>query len=168
MPKLGYRFIAPVKVVSDQQQASIPPKKSGRIPGWIKWTAPPAVLLAGSAMTVFYFSKLDGKSAPTVEVAPLTGRSEMEESPAFSPDGNQVTFTSSNAVPDGTEGLYTTMIGGEKPLRLTSNPRDCCPAWSPDARSVAYARGHPGGRTIYVVPALGGTPKQLYSEERRV
>ena len=57
------------------------------------------------------------------------------------------------------------MIGGEKSLRLTSNPRDCCPAWSPDARSVAFARGHPGGRTIYIVPALGGTPKELYSEE---
>ena len=57
------------------------------------------------------------------------------------------------------------MIGGERPLRLTSNPGDCCPAWSPDARSVAYARGHPGGRTIYVVPALGGTSRELYSEE---
>ena len=89
----------------------------------------------------------------------------MEDGAAFSPDGNQVAFTSSGAVPDGSEGLYTTMIGGEKPLRLTSNPGDCCPAWSPDARSVAYARGHPGGRTIYVVPALGGTPKELYSEE---
>ena len=36
-----------------------------------------------------------------VEVVPLTGRSEMEDSPAFSPDGNQVTYKSSNAVPDG-------------------------------------------------------------------
>jgi Tol biopolymer transport system component/DNA-binding winged helix-turn-helix (wHTH) protein len=165
VPKLGYRFIAPVQVVGDQQPAGIPPKKSARIPGWRKWAAGAAVLVAACAMTVYYLSRLERQSGTTVEVVPLTGRFEMEDSPAFSPDGNQVTFKSSNAVPEGSEGLYTTMIGGEKPLRLTSNPRDCCPAWSPDARSVAFARGHPGGRTIYVVPALGGTPKELYSEE---
>ena len=33
VPKLGYRFIAPVQVVGDQQPAGIPPKKSARIPG---------------------------------------------------------------------------------------------------------------------------------------
>jgi Tol biopolymer transport system component/DNA-binding winged helix-turn-helix (wHTH) protein len=165
VPKLGYRFIAPVQVVGDQQPAGIPPMKSARIPGWMKWATAATVLLAASAMAVFYLSRLERQSRMTVEVVPLTGRSEMEDSPAFSPDGNQVVFKSSNAVPDGSEGLYTTMIGGEKPLRLTSNPDDCCPAWSPDARSVAFARGHPGGRTIYVVPALGGTPKELYSEE---
>jgi Tol biopolymer transport system component/DNA-binding winged helix-turn-helix (wHTH) protein len=163
VPKLGYRFIAPVQVVGDQQPASVAPKKSARI--GMKWAAGAAILLASSAMTVYYLSRLERQSEATLEVVPLTGRSEMEDSPAFSPDGNQVAFKSSNAVPDGSEGLYTMMIGGEKPLRLTSNPRDCCPAWSPDARSVAFARGHPEGRTIYVVPALGGTPKELYSEE---
>lgn len=165
VPKLGYRFIAPVQVLGDPQRAGISPEKSARIPGWRKWAAIAAVLLVASAMTVYYLSRLERQSATTVEVVPLTGRFEMEDSPAFSPDGNQVTFKSSNAVPDGSEGLYTSMIGGEKPLRLTSNPRDCCPAWSPDARSIAFARGHAGGRTIYVVPALGGTPKELYSEE---
>jgi Tol biopolymer transport system component/DNA-binding winged helix-turn-helix (wHTH) protein len=165
VPKLGYRFIAPVQVVGDQQPAVIPPKKPAPIPGWRKWAAGAAVLVAACGMTVYYLSRLERQSGTTVEVVPLTGRFEMEDSPAFSPDGNQVTFKSSNAVADGSEGLYTTMIGGEKPLRLTSSTRDCCPAWSPDARSVAFARGHPGGRTIYVVPALGGTPKELYSEE---
>ena len=163
VPKLGYRFIAPVQVVGDQQPGSVAPKKSARI--GMRWAVGAAILLAASAMTVYYLSRLERHRGPTVEVVPLTGRSEMEDGAAFSPDGNQVAFTSFNAVPNGSEGLYTTMIGGEKPLRLTSNPDDCCPAWSPDARSVAFARGHPGGRTIYVVPALGGTPKQLYSEE---
>ena len=54
---------------------------------------------------VFYFSRGERQSGATVEVVPLTGRSEMEDSPAFSPDGNQVAFKSSNAVPDGSEGL---------------------------------------------------------------
>ena len=165
LPKLGYRFIAPVDVSTGQHPAGIQLGKSPRISGRVKWAAAAAVLLAAIAITVFYLPRWERRSPTTVEVVPLTGRSQMEDMPAFSPDGNQVVFKSSNAVPDGSEGLYTTMIGGEKPLRLTSNPRDCCPAWSPDARSVAFARGHPGGRTIYVVPALGGTSKELYSEE---
>ena len=36
VPKLGYRFIAPVQVLGDPQRAGIPPKKSARIPGWMK------------------------------------------------------------------------------------------------------------------------------------
>jgi Tol biopolymer transport system component/DNA-binding winged helix-turn-helix (wHTH) protein len=167
VPKLGYRFIAPVEVLDSQPPKDLPTKKSGRLPGWLKWAAPTAVVLAGSAITLIYLSRADRHIGATVEVVPLSGRSEMEDNPAFSPDGNQVAYTSSGAVPDGTEGLYTAMIGGENPLRLTSNPNDCCPAWSPDARSVAYARGDPGGRAIYAVPALGGTPRQLYSEEGR-
>ncbi len=165
LPKIGYRFIVPVDMSAGQHPVDIQPVKSALIPSWVKWATAAIVLLAASAMTVLYLSKLERQRGTTVEVVPLTGRSQMEDSPAFSPDGNQVAFKSSNAVPDGSEGLYTTMIGGEKPLRLTSNADDCCPAWSPDARSVAFARGHPGGRTIYVVPALGGTPKELYSEE---
>ncbi len=165
VPKLGYRFIAPVEVLAGQHPADIQPKKSERIPGWSKWAVGVAVLLAAIAMAVRYLPRLERDSGASVEVVPLTGRPAMEDSPAFSPDGNQVAFTSSAAVPDESSGLYTTMIGGEKPLRLTSNPDDCCPVWTPDARSIAFARSQPSGQVIYVVPALGGTPKRLYSDE---
>ena len=115
-------------------------------------------------MILFYLSRSE-RNVGTLEIVPLTGRSEMEDGAAFSPDGNQVAFTAFHAVPDGSEGLYTTMIGGERPLRLTSNPGDCCPAWSPDARSVAYARGHPGGARSMSYPLSGARPRELYSEE---
>jgi Tol biopolymer transport system component/DNA-binding winged helix-turn-helix (wHTH) protein len=160
VPKLGYRFIAPVEVSGGDHSDRNQPEEPKRIPGWVKWAA-----AAAAAMAVFYLPRLDRNIGATVEVVPLTGRPEMEDNPAFSPDGNQVAFTSSGAVPDESSGLYTTMVGGEKPLRLTSNPEDCCPVWSPDARSVAFARAQPNGRAIYTVPALGGTPKRLYSEE---
>jgi Tol biopolymer transport system component/DNA-binding winged helix-turn-helix (wHTH) protein len=163
MPKLGYRFIARV-AVDGQRPADIQPKESVRVSGWVKWATASTLLLVATATILFYLSRWE-RRVGTLEIVPLTGRSEMEDGAAFSPDGNQVAFTAFHAVPDGSEGLYTTMIGGERPLRLTSNPGDCCPAWSPDARSIAYARGHSGGRTIYVVPALGGTPRELYSEE---
>ena len=165
IPKLGYRFIASVEFVEDKHSADILSQRSTRIPNWSIWAAGVAVILAATAIAVRYIPRLNRQSEATVEVVPLTGRPAMEDEPAFSPDGNQIAFTSAGAVPDESSGLYTTMIGGERPLRLTSNPDDCCPMWSPDARSIAFARSQPSGQTIYVVPALGGTPKKLYSDE---
>jgi Tol biopolymer transport system component len=37
-------------------------------------------------------------------------------------------------------GIYRTLVGGEKPLRLTDNPGDHFPTWSPDSRQIAFAR----------------------------
>jgi Tol biopolymer transport system component len=87
---------------------------------------------------------------------------EMENGAAFSPDGNQVAFVASRGATERL-GIYTMLIGGERPLRLTSDSRDCCPVWSPDGRAVAFARSEEVGYTIYNVPALGGTPKIIYT-----
>src|SRR5262249_44745179 len=37
------------------------------------------------------------------------------------------------------------------------------PVWSPDGRTVAFIRSQQVGYSIYTVPALGGTPKALFS-----
>ncbi len=84
----------------------------------------------------------------------------FEHDPAFSPDGNQVAFALSGS--EGS-GIYTTMAGGGKTLRLTSSPADYSPAWSPDGRRVAFYRDVDHGTAIYAVPALGGTEQRLYS-----
>src|ERR1700737_5123086 len=57
------------------------------------------------------------------------------------------------------------LIGGEKPLRLTDNPGDCCPTWSPDSRQIAFVRYAESGkeRSFYVIPALGGSEHRLYT-----
>ena len=68
---------------------------------------------------------------------PLAGLPGVELEPAFSPDGNQVAFSSGGRK---NSGIYTTMVGGEKSLRLTSNSGDCSPSWSPDGRQVAFYR----------------------------
>ena len=100
---------------------------------------------------------------PPIEVAPLAGLPGVQIEPAFSPDGNQVAF-----VLGGTEnncGIYTTMVGGEKSLRLTSDSDDSCPTWSPDGRQIAFYRYFEDGNgvAIYVVPAFGGTEHRLYT-----
>jgi Tol biopolymer transport system component len=83
----------------------------------------------------------------------------MEVQPAFSPDGNQVAFALHGK---GNSGIYTVMVGGEKPLRLTSNSTDSCPTWSPDGRQIAFFRYSQEGLAIYLIPALGGTEHRLW------
>src|SRR5262249_48311140 len=58
------------------------------------------------------------------------------------------------------------LVGGEKPLRLTRNTNDCCPAWSPDRRQVAFLRLSEKQVSVYVIPALGGTEHMWYTEAR--
>src|SRR5205807_3409312 len=49
-----------------------------------------------------------------------------------------------------------------RPLRLTMDPAaDTIPAWSPDGRSIAFVRRHPDKTEILMVPALGGSERQL-------
>jgi Tol biopolymer transport system component len=62
----------------------------------------------------------------------------------------------------GNSGIYTVMVGGEKPLRLTSNSTDSCPTWSPDGRQIAFSRYSQEGLAIYLIPALGGTEHRLW------
>ena len=74
--------------------------------------------------------------SPTIEVVPLTGSSGYELTPSFSPDGNQVAFVLKGS---HSPGIYTALVGGEKPLRLTSNPGDRYPRWSPWKANCFFA-----------------------------
>lgn len=91
---------------------------------------------------------------------PLLALHGLQGHPAFSPDGNQVAFAE---IEGGKHtGIYTTLIGGEKPLRLTDNPGDDSPTWSPDSRQIAFIRYFEKDMAVFVVPALGGTEHKLY------
>lgn len=99
-------------------------------------------------------------SLPAIEVVPLVALHGAQAEPAFSSDGNQVAF----AEYEGEEGaIYTAIIGGDKPLRLTlKSGMVCCPAWSPDNRQIAFIRSSKEGTSINAVSALGGAEKRLY------
>jgi Tol biopolymer transport system component/DNA-binding winged helix-turn-helix (wHTH) protein len=171
VPKRGYRLA--IEVVEDRGQGDTgaPSIRRGDVPasqvsveGKVRrsWWAASLALLVGATAGLFFFARSRGSpGAPAVEVVPLTGMAEMENAAAFSPDGNQVAFVVSRG--EENLGIYKMLIGGEKPFRLTANGGDCCPAWSPDGRAVAFARSEQKGYSIFVVPALGGTPKLIYT-----
>ena len=160
LPRRGYRFIGSVAKPSSQAVPPVAPKVwFDRLTARRSWlVASTTLLILLSGIGIWRSSKNRAAALPPIEVVPLAGLPGVQIEPAFSPDGNQVAF-----VLRGTEncGIYTTMVGGEKSLRLTRDCDDTSPTWSPDGRRVAFYR-YGNGMAIYVVPAFGGSEQRLY------
>ncbi len=163
LPRRGYRFIAAVETLRTEPPAAELANAPGRKirARWL-W----AVVAAAAAGLLFTLvawrlsrNPLQLPSA-SIEVVPVVALHGSQASPAFSPDGNQVAFGEY----EGEDGaIYTALIGGDKPLRLTVKSGVCCPTWSPDNRQIAFMRLLKKGFSINVISALGGTEKILYT-----
>src|SRR2546422_232721 len=101
---------------------------------------------------------------PAAKVVPFTTFPGRELQPTFSPDGNQIAFAWNGEKRDDFD-IYVKLVNtGTPPLRLTSNPADdLFPAWSPDGREIAFVRQSGSEVSIFVIPALGGPERKLYS-----
>jgi TolB protein len=77
----------------------------------------------------------------------LVGGKGWDESPAWSPDGNRIAFTKSlfePAEPDvalKSADVWTVGVRGRGRRKLTRDDSASSPAWSPDGRRLAFARG---------------------------
>lgn len=162
LPRRGYRFIATVEMPRTEVPEHGATGASDR-PRRRRWL--PAIAVSAAAclllMLVGWRISRNPSPSPSIEVVPLVALHGFQAFPAFSPDGNQVAF---GEYEDNNRGaIYTTLIGGDKPLRLTGTSEVCCPTWSPDSRQIAFMRFSKDGFTINVISALGGTEKTLYT-----
>jgi serine/threonine protein kinase len=120
-----------------------------------------AVLLAG-ILAVRRLNQPTTTAEGELRASPLTTYPGNEDSPSFSPDGNQVAFSWNSELRNNTD-IYVKLIDAGPPLRLTTDPAsDRKPAWSPDGRSIAFLRDQPQNRAaLIVIPALGGPERKL-------
>ncbi|XZE52034.1 S41 family peptidase [Planctomycetaceae bacterium SH139] len=79
----------------------------------------------------------------------------MVSDPNLSPDGSQIAFTWRSDV-------WVADSSGGTARRLTTDPgNDRQPHFSPDGETVAFVSNRTGSNQIYLVPATGGTPRQV-------
>jgi DNA-binding winged helix-turn-helix (wHTH) protein len=170
LPRRGYRFIAPVDVVSTGVPAAVSGVASADAPAAAPAEPAPRrrlqarrVVVAMFALTLFGAALWAGlrpeKAAPTVSAdrpVPITRFPGLEIEPAMSPAGNFVAFAWDGKNEDNFD-IYVRSIDGNSQLQLTSDAAaDHSPAWSPDGQRIAFVRAAAGRRRIMVVPAFGG------------
>jgi TolB protein len=89
-----------------------------------------------------------------------TPGTDAEDAPTFSPDGTKIAF--SRSVPSGSVNLVVMDADGGNEHPLTSGSAvDRYPTWSPDGSSIAFNRQQGLSRSIYKVPASGGSATPL-------
>jgi Tol biopolymer transport system component len=102
----------------------------------------------------------------------LTKNLVFDGDPAWSPDGKSIAFSSDR---DGNREIYAMNADGSDPRRLTNTGSvvgdvllqalDADPAWSPDAKKIAFEANRDGNYEIYVMNADGSDEHNLTANE---
>src|ERR1035438_2498646 len=116
---------------------------------------------AGVLLGLFVMWKFNlPKPPPDPRMSPLSFDPGVTTTPALSPDGRLLAYASDRANGKNLD-LYVQMLGRDNPSRLTWTDADeSDPSFSGDGSALAYYAAQAGGG-IYLIPALGGTPRLL-------
>ncbi len=135
---------------------------------WKAWRWAAAVALAITVAGIWVFLRFFPRDAalPPPSIVPLTSYAGREIRPSLSADGSWVAFQWKGEKQDNWD-IYVKEVDGTGFNQLTSDPAsDCCAAWSPDGRRIAFLRG-PGDRgMLYLISPLGGIERKLTEIDR--
>jgi Tol biopolymer transport system component/DNA-binding winged helix-turn-helix (wHTH) protein len=158
VPTRGYRFVAPLEGAAVAPVAA--PPRHGR-------TTAAVLAGLGTVAVILGFAVARRQPGPPSAAAPATataGRMLVSTAtgfngyPAFSPDGSSVAFCSDRT--GALEIWVRSVAPGAREVQITNDGKNNVhPAWSPDGRLLAYTSMGEGG--VWVIPALGGVPRQL-------
>jgi tetratricopeptide (TPR) repeat protein len=98
-------------------------------------------------------------------ISPGEIRGEGEEwafgqMPAWSHDGIRIAYHGCNERGDDCS-VWVMQPGGFNPARLTTDPSDTAPAWSPDDTQVAFISARAGNWELYLIEIATGQEKRL-------
>jgi TolB protein len=101
-------------------------------------------------------------------ISPGAVRGEGEEwafgeKPAWSRDGNRIAYHGCDARGDNC-AVWVMLPGGFNPARLTTDPSDTAPAWSPDGTQVAFVSARSGNWELYLIDIATGQEQRLTSD----
>lgn len=118
------------------------------------------VAVAGAAFVWQGRGRKQGVAAEGLQLRPvqLTSSAGLDVFPAFSPDGRTLAYSSDRS---GRFEIYRRpLAAGGREIQLTTDGlQNLTPAWSPDGEIIAYHVKSVGG--VWLLPALGGVPRQL-------
>lgn len=160
LARRGYRFIYPM--AADVRVAKVELPKVTRRLHRVLWIAVP-LIVALAVVAGFRIARpkreVVGNPGPPL---PVTSYEGFQLFPSLSPEGTRVAFSWSEPG-KRPSNIYVKMIGPGEPVRLTANPNgDFAPAWSPDARFIAFLRKRDSNyASVMVIPALGGHEREL-------
>jgi Tol biopolymer transport system component/DNA-binding winged helix-turn-helix (wHTH) protein len=162
IPTVGYRFIG---TLSERDVVQPIPISGSRRPIWWKaaWVAASLIIVVLAFIELRHAEQTKQVVPPMSPPIPLTTYRGSEDSPSFSPDGNQVAFEWNGEKQDKFDIYVKTLGSDATPLRLTSDPApDRYPAWSPDGSTIAFQRFVSDDKVdLMLIPALGGPERKL-------
>ncbi len=113
---------------------------------------PALVVLAWKAQQEFF------PTIPKLQLTRLTSAEGLSRDPTMNADGTLLAYASDQD-DAGNLDIYVQQLPNGGTIRVTNSPcDDTSPAFSPDGHWIAY-RSECGSGALYVVGALGGTPR---------
>jgi Tol biopolymer transport system component/DNA-binding winged helix-turn-helix (wHTH) protein len=171
-PTRGYRFVATVNVVEAPQPggdqisqpagAGIAPISTqvGSSRRLARFAIPSVLLIAAAAAALWLALPKRARSTHVPAPARMQATSSpgMDIFASFSPDSSTIAYSSDV---NGKLEIYLKQLtrGGNLVQLTNDGGPNLQPAWSPDGKTIAFHSAQNGG--IWLIPALGGTVRQL-------
>lgn len=157
VPKIGYRFIAPVHESVDYiSEPNSTHKTDGK---WTYRTFAAGLFVLISLGGFWYLiwrgeARLVGGGSTN-----LTNNLAEDDLPAWSPDGKKIAFTSNR---DGAGDVYVMNSDGSAVNRLTFTPsKESSSVWSPNGDRIGFDSDRDGNREIYIMNSDGSNQTRL-------